>query len=105
RGQLLVSATGSSVVSSRGDLTLWDMDSARVVRKASTLASVIDKVRFSPDGRRLATAGWDRVGRYCDATTLNELLPLPGHAGHVKCVAFSPDGNLLASGGDEGSLR
>ena len=105
RGLLLASSTGSGVVSSRGDITLWDLDSGRVARKVSTMASVMNKVRFSPDGRRLATAGWDGVVRIWDATTLNELLPLTGHAGRVQCLAFSPDGNLLASGGEEGSLR
>jgi WD40 repeat protein len=103
--RLLASATGDELDSSRGDLTLWDVHAARVVRKAPALAAMVRKVCFSPDGRRLATAGWDRVVRIWDAATLEELLPLTGQPGLVKCISFSQDGNELVSAGDDGSIR
>jgi WD40 repeat protein len=101
RSRLLASSTGDGLDSSRGDLTLWDVDSFRVIRKTSALAAMVRKVCFSPDGRRLATAGWDRVVRIWDSTSLHELLPLTGHALPLRCLAF-PDGNRLFSGGDDG---
>src|SRR5262249_50101604 len=76
-----------------------------VVQKTSALAAMVHKVGFSPDGRRLATAGWDRVVRIWDTNTLNELLPLTGHSFYVRCLMFSRDGNLLVSGGDDRSIR
>jgi WD40 repeat protein/serine/threonine protein kinase len=105
QGQLLASSTGDPLDGSRGDLMLWDLNSERVVRKASALAGMVLKARFSPSGRRLATAGWDGIVRIWDSTTLNELLPLQGHTLRVLCVAFSPDGDQLLSGGDDGSIR
>jgi WD40 repeat protein len=105
QGRLLASSTGNVVDSSRGDLTLWDLASARAVRKTSALAQMIHKIGFSPNGRRLATAGWDGVVRIWDTTTLNELLALTGHIPHVLCVAFSPDGHQLVTGGGAGMIR
>lgn len=40
-----------------------------------------------------------------NAASIIELTTLEGHEGAVNSVAFSPDGSLLASGGDDGSVR
>jgi WD40 repeat protein/tRNA A-37 threonylcarbamoyl transferase component Bud32 len=104
-GRLLASSGGDSTDGSRGDLTIWDLDTARVLRRTSALRSLVHCVRFCPVGRRLATAGGDHVVRIWDAATLNELLPLTGHTQRVRCLAFSPDGDRLVSGADDGRIR
>jgi hypothetical protein len=54
-------------------------------------------VAYSPDGRRIATAGADRTVKVWDAATGQELLTLRGHSDDVAGLAYSPDGRRLAS--------
>ena len=63
---------------------------------------------FSPDGRRIATAGADGQIRIYDLTS-RHLLSVPdvgpAHAGDINSLTFSHDGTVLVSGGDDGYVR
>src|SRR5262249_17354768 len=64
----------------------------------------IKTVTFSPDGKRLVSAGYDKTMRIWDAATGQEILLLR-HPDWVRGVAFSPDGKLLASAREDRTVR
>jgi WD40 repeat protein len=52
----------------------------------------VTSVAWSPDGKRLATASWDKTAKVWDAADGREVLTLRGHNDAVTSVAWSPDG-------------
>ena len=63
-------------------------------------------VKFSPDGKMLATSSEDGTVRLWDVATHQQLgKPFTGHAGPVWGVAFSSNGRTLVTGGADGTVR
>lgn len=74
--------------------------------EAGTLDTEVTKAALSPDGTLLATAGTsDYDVRLWDSETGELVKTFTGHANAVNAIAFSADGRLLATGGDDQTAR
>jgi Tol biopolymer transport system component len=67
------------------------------VRELAESQDVLFAVALSSDGKRLATAGADRVVRVFETETGKQLTQIEDHADWIFDIAFSPDGKRLAT--------
>jgi len=101
------SPDGSRLASGAFDDTirLWDVDSGRGLRTLTGHTEAIVGLDFSPDGKLLVSGADDSTIRFWRASDGMPLRTIVNGT-HVDKVAFSPDGEWLASGGHPwGSLR
>jgi WD40 repeat protein len=95
--------------SSRGEVRIWDAATAQQVAVFRGHSGCVWSVAFSPDGKRLASAGGFRGTQQPGEVkiwamdTCQEVATLP-HTRNVFGVAFSPDGRRLATASEDGTL-
>lgn len=80
-------------------MQLLNCQSMHILRESHS--GWICEVAFSPDGRRLASVGWDGTVKIWHVQRGTLLQTLTGHEGQTVSVAFSPEGDWLASSGSQ----
>jgi WD40 repeat protein len=73
-------------------------DPANVYRDCGFFFGYHGPLRFSPEGKVLASASYNKV-RLWEMATGKELYQLAGHKGHIHALTFFPGGRLLATEG------
>ena len=71
-------------------------------------AEAVYGIAFTPDGKNVITASFDKTLKVWDAASGKELKTFGGPQGHqglVLAVAVSPDGQSFASGGADNTAR
>jgi WD40 repeat protein/serine/threonine protein kinase len=89
-------------------IRLWDMASGegKVMDKTEGQFKTFYKVAWHPTDQRLLAS---THGAYENAALRRlddpAIILLPGHGGQVNACPFSPDGTLVATGADDGTVR
>lgn len=99
---------GERLVSGSDDFTLflWDPEnSKKPLARLTGHQQLINDVKFSPDGRILASASFDKSIKLWQAKTGQFICTLRGHVQAVYMISFSADSRLIVSGSADSTLK
>jgi len=95
-------ATGSADHTAR----VWNVATGALVATIDGFDERVFTLAFAPDGASLAVGCFDGTIRIWDvASRANARTLRVDPAGSVECVAYSPDGSLLAAGGESKAVE
>ena len=97
--------TGILAVECQGEVLLTDPGTFEVLRRWRADDKRVRWMEFSPDGRLLATAGYDGSVGLWDVSSGARVRTMGGHQGRIWAVGFSADGTMLVSAGNDHSAR
>ena len=102
--------TASGVTGLFGQAQIWNPEEGSQVASypkdgAAGHRDLLYAAVLSPDGKLVATAGYDRSIMIWDRDTSEMVRKLEGHNGAVFDLAFSPDSQLLASASADATVK
>lgn len=103
-----VSHNNYAVADWDSNLELWQQkndQSKKLVKKIKTHDDTITQIKYSPDGKIIATASWDKTIKLWDTKTGKLVATLAGHQDGVNTIAFTADGRTLVSGSEDKTIK
>ncbi|KAF5273393.1 hypothetical protein FQA39_LY07410 [Lamprigera yunnana] len=104
----IVKSNGERLVSGSDDFTLFLWNPEQEKKPLARLTGhqqLINDVKFSPDGRILASASFDKSIKLWEARTGKFICTLRGHVQAVYMISFSVDSRLMVSGSADSTLK
>jgi WD40 repeat protein len=89
----------------RTEISLVDASNGKLLQTIKQVGGVAILVRFSPDGKQIATGGANCAIRLWDTKTGKLRRTLQGHSQAVISICFSPKGKSLVSGSYDNSIK
>lgn len=98
--EILTVASGSTVY-------FFDLDNDSLIHAYPMPVNFSNEggAALHPSGTKFVAGGSDLWVRVFDFATGEELECLKGHHGPIRCIRYSPDGDIYASGSEDGTIR
>jgi len=105
--RLVSGADDSTLLFWRGDLSvhLSSSSSKQSYTRLTGHQQPVNAIAFSPDGRKFASASFDKKVKLWHGYTGAFLATLAGHVGACYALAWSPDSRLLVSASKDSTLK
>jgi tricorn protease-like protein len=97
---------GNTIVSAGIDsVKLWNASNFSLIKKFKAHKEDINFIRFSRDGKRFATCGWDKTIKLWSFPQCQLVKTFTGNMAAVNTVYFSSDDQFLISSSDDGEIN
>lgn len=85
-------------------ILLVDMTTGEVEQRFTSGQTCVVQLSCSPEGRRIASAGWDGTVKIWDLGLQREIRAFDWKVHRARAISFSPDGMTIAVGGEHGKV-
>ncbi|BAZ46552.1 WD-40 repeat protein [Chondrocystis sp. NIES-4102] len=91
-----------------GKIKIWQNNpdgTQKLIRTIAGHNDSINQIKYSPDGKLIASVSWERNIKIWNAETGQLINTLRGNNEGINTIAFTPDGQTLVSGGEDRNIK